>query len=1712
VHLSAISLSNLMKNPTGTPITRESLLTTASYNTRWFASVLAGTTVLGSAALATTWDGTGTVVTDWNDNGNWVGDAGTGGSNAVISINSPVATISANIAATPVDILVGDGASTNGRLDHVAGTGQTGPGNWMIVGRGSGTGLYNLANVAGTGGTHTGLGQGTGTMNVAGRLYIGDGAGSTGTVNVHTTGNLAMGSELNIGTSGGNGSLNVDSGTITNNNWLRVGSGNGGVGNLRISGGSVTKAGNDHFIIADNGGSQGTLTMSAGTLTVNNECWIGQNGGKATINLSGGTIANNSWVAIGRANVASEGTVNQTGGAWNKTGGGHFIIGDNSKGTYNLSGTGSLSINGEFWIGQGGNGNGTLTLGGGSITSNNWVAIGRENGTALVNMTGGTWTKTGGGTFIVGSSGPCTMNMSGGLVDDQAGLTWIGENGGATTATLNMSGTAEWRTTTMSVGQNTPNAILNLNGGTVRTQRFTGRREANDTGTDGGTGTINFNGTQIIARANNLLNFISTSVDNVNIASGGLLVDSNGFNLVAPKVLPGAGGVVKSGAGTLTLSAANSYAGSNTVQAGKLVLNGDSTGTGNLTVADGAALGINQVNPANSLDPVNATFGTSGATTLDLNLGNVAGNPTAAPLNVTGTLTVNGPVTINVADQFPAVGTVPLISYVGPKGGSGNFVLGTLPNGVVATLNDNGTGLVSLNVTSASLPKWDGTNESGLTKTGNTTDGSPDIVVTDATGIAIGQPVRGTGVPSGTTVSAITGTTITLSNGVTGTATGVSFLFVTTAGTNEGVWDFVTENWFEQITNSSSLYADPAPVLFDDTATGPTAVTLNTTVAPSSVTFNNSTKTYSLSGTGKITGTTGLTKAGTEALTLSTVNDYTGVTRLEGGTTTVGTLTNGGVASPLGAASSAASNLVLAGGTLNYTGGAVSIDRGLSIAAVNDTVASGLTLPSNLTMSGPISATMGKLTKSGPGSLTLTNPGANILAAGSGGEAPQAFRFEEGALVLNTAGQTNTVTGYAAFGVTPSTASSLTLGNGAGLTVNGRLQLAFGTGTTAAMTISGTSTLQATDAVQIGLGADTTANVVIENSGTLNKTGGWLSLGHSNSNVTMTVRDSGTLSGNGDLNVGDVGTSTGTLNIEENATVAWTGNAFMGKNGTTGTLNLSGDANWTCAETNVGGNGSSDGNLNISGTSNYVSNGRLQVGPGAGGNGDVVIEGSGSMQVNSYVSVGFNGHGSMLIRGNGSFSNTDDFSVNESGDAAVTVTLEDNAALSIARVLYIGRNTGKTGTLNVTGASTVNQTDAGYSIVVGPAGTGTLNISGTSAVTAAGNAGLVITNNATGTGLVNLDGGTLTVKKVSDAGGNSTFHFNGGVLKANAGADINFLSGLNTLDVKPGGAFIDSNGQTIAINQGIGDANGGLTKLGAGTLQLNEANGYFLATTVTAGALGGDGSVAGELVVQTTGTIAPGISGVGTFTVEDLLATGSSIAGSYVCEISGASSDSLSVGGPLTIQPGAVLDFNVLAAPTAPVYVIASYASLTGTFTVQDLPAGYTLDYGYAGGTQIALVQTATPYSLWATSYGLDPLTDGAPGFDKDGDGQVNSVEFALGGSPISGSNNAKIYSLAADSDADGDATKELILTIAVRSGTPVFSTDPAPTATHEGYTYTVEGSTTLSSFTTAATRTTAPVTTNLPAAPAGYEYRSFSLSGSNGFPSKGFLRVLVTP
>jgi autotransporter-associated beta strand protein len=111
---------------------------------------------------------------------------------------------------------------------------------------------------------------------------------------------------------------------------------------------------------------------------------------------------------------------------------------------------------------------------------------------------------------------------------------------------------------------------------------------------------------------------------------------------------------------------------------------------------------------------------------------------------------------------------------------------------------------------------------------------------------------------------------------------------------------------------------------------------------------------------------------------------------------------------------------------------------------------------------------------------------------------------------------------------------------------------------------------------------------------------------------------------------------------------------------------------------------------------------------------------------------------------------------------------------------------------------------------------------------------------------VNLDGGTLSVARVYEgntgSGLNSTFNFNGGLLRVTAGAGnaANYMTGLNTASVKSGGAKIDTNGVETTIAQALldGGDGGGLTKEGNGTLHLTGSNTYTGPTTINGGKLG----------------------------------------------------------------------------------------------------------------------------------------------------------------------------------------------------------------------------------------------------------------------------------
>jgi autotransporter-associated beta strand protein len=101
-----------------------------------------------------------------------------------------------------------------------------------------------------------------------------------------------------------------------------------------------------------------------------------------------------------------------------------------------------------------------------------------------------------------------------------------------------------------------------------------------------------------------------------------------------------------------------------------------------------------------------------------------------------------------------------------------------------------------------------------------------------------------------------------------------------------GLWNTTDSNWNNGASNTT--YSNGSAVTFNDSNGGNYAVTLNTTVSPSSVTVNNSGGAYTIGGTGSIAGTAALSKSGSNKITLNTVNTYTGGTNVSAGTLVAG--------------------------------------------------------------------------------------------------------------------------------------------------------------------------------------------------------------------------------------------------------------------------------------------------------------------------------------------------------------------------------------------------------------------------------------------------------------------------------------------------------------------------------------------------------------------------------------------------------------------------------------------------------------------------------------------------------------------------------------------------------------------------------------------------------------------------------------------------------
>ena len=642
-----------------------------------------------SAAYAADW--TGGTNTDWNDATNWSGGSVPTGQNAIINNSSGnIATISANLSVTPNDIDVRNGS----RLDHVAGTAGTNGGSWMFVGQDNSAGTYNLANTGSVGAGITGFAQGTGSFNATGNLLVGAfGDNRTGTVRVNTSGTLAVSGELFIGDSQ-NSTANflLESGTMTANNKIFVGN-NKANGTLTMSGGTLTKTGGDETFVGRDQGT-GTITQSGGTLTLNHNLYVGQSSGSTgTYNISGSSVLNVARdFVVGRE--SGTGTLNMTGGTITKTGDEKFIVGhNNGVGTVVQSG-GTISANNELYIGnENASASGTYTLSGtGALNVSNEVVVGRESGTGVLNVDGGTLTTSGNGNMYVGRrNGTGTLNQSAGTIsvnkefgvgtrdDNKIGTGTYNLSGGLLTASNNIfigkeqgaSGTMTMTGGTMTgsdkliIGHNQASGSLSHSAGTVNVQNevyIGNENSASSVGTytlsgsavlnvgnevqvgrDNGTGTFNLNGGTVTTKKIEGGNGSAT----VNF-NGGIVKakqdESNFITNLDTANLQGGGAVINSDGYQLATSQVFTGTGGITKNgAGTLTLSSTSSFSGATTVAGGTLVISGNISTS-SLTTVNsgATLSGSGTVGAAVINGTLAVGNSPGQMNFTNTVDLNG--------------------------------------------------------------------------------------------------------------------------------------------------------------------------------------------------------------------------------------------------------------------------------------------------------------------------------------------------------------------------------------------------------------------------------------------------------------------------------------------------------------------------------------------------------------------------------------------------------------------------------------------------------------------------------------------------------------------------------------------------------------------------------------------------------------------------------------------------------------------------------------------------------------------------------------------------------------------------------------------------------------------------------------------------------------------------------------------------------------
>jgi fibronectin-binding autotransporter adhesin len=816
--------------------------------------------------------------------------------------------------------------------------------------------------------------------------------------------------------------------------------------------GTVTVAGLVYNRASALGSATAAFSQEAGSV------WLFSNDDLANLN-----------VTYQMGSLSGSGTLTGTGYSAARTG-----IKTLSIGALNTDTTYSGTI-GNTFSGGGGTvaltkvGTGKLTLAGGnSYTSGTTLSTGTivaTNGNAL--GTGGTVTVNDAGTGSNNTSlllGSVTMGRAITVANQGSGTTTLGANGsvanpeffGAITlaknVTLDGSTNTDRLTFTGGIGgtgnvtiggstgrvmfltsANTFNGSLTINSASTLQLHWGGA--ANNTSYIPDASSVTANGTFTLAKGGG-----SETIDallgsgTVRSLAGNdtLVVGGNGGSGTFSGGIIEAGGslaITKSGAGTQTISGTNTYTGATSINGGTLSLgttgsianstaitvasaaNFDVSGlSGGFTLGGGKTLkgeGTVTGNVSDDVDGVaiiTAGNGTSGTLTIngnltfngsgDVNIGTLSNYTSATALAVTGDFTASGApgdVFINLPSTPVGPGIYHLISHANVLTDLSSFTLNTQP-----TLSARQVGNLVNNA------------------------GSIDYVVAGA------NPVWTGALGSSWTTATLTAPkNWTLPGG--------------------GITD----------------YLEGDVVLFDDTATGSTTVNLEVDVSLISAEFFNSSKNYTLQSSGGfgITGPTMLLKSGTGILTISNANTHSGATSLSAGITRIGndsalgtgdlTLNGGTLSSDSATARTPANASLTIGADLTLgdavNSGALTFSSAVDLGATTRV----LTTESAVTLAGSI--TNGSLSKTGPGTLTLSGTnsyGATVINSGT-------LKLGDGG-ATGSAG-TGTITNNAALVVDRSgTPSIVSVINGTGsLTVNGGGTLSL----SAKNTYTGTTTI-----------------------------------------------------------------------------------------------------------------------------------------------------------------------------------------------------------------------------------------------------------------------------------------------------------------------------------------------------------------------------------------------------------------------------------------------------------------------------------------------------------------------------------------------------------------------------------------------------------------------------------------------------------------------------